>query len=76
LFSLRTLLASIIMAFFVYTALYYMADQVNMERTIGIFWQVVVALFAGLASYFIASYKLNRNELIQIVSVLVRKPKK
>jgi len=69
-FFLRTVAASFIMIFFVYTTLYYMADWVDMERAIGVVIQASVAILVGLASYLIVSYKINRLALIQIVGAL------
>jgi len=69
-FFLRTVAASFIMIFFVYTTLYCVADWVNMERAIGVVIQTSAAILVGLASYLIASYKINRLALIQIVGAL------
>jgi len=73
---LRTLAASLIMAFFVYTTLYYVADWVDMERTVGVLLQLVAALSMGLISYVVASFKLNRKELTEMVGALSHKFRK
>jgi len=73
---LRTLVASLIMAFFVYTTLYYVADWVDMERTVGVLLQLVAALSMGLISYVVASFKLNRKELTEMVGALSHKFRK
>ncbi len=73
---LRTVLASLVMAFFVYATLYYMADRVDMERLWGVLWQMTIALLIGAASYLTVSYRINRHELIQIFSALKREFRK
>ncbi len=69
-FLLRTIIASFIMIFFVYTTLYYMADWVDMERSIGVMTQASAAIAIGMISYLVASYKINRMALIQIIGAL------
>jgi putative peptidoglycan lipid II flippase len=75
-FSVKTVLASLIMAFFVYTSLYYMAGQVDMGRSWGVATQLLVATVVGGFVYLLASYKLNRPELIKIVGALKHEFKK
>ncbi len=75
-FSAKTLLASLIMAFFVYTTLYYIADLVDMTRAIGVGLQMMVAMAVGGLSYLIASYWLNRQVLVQITGALKREIKR
>lgn len=69
-FFLKTALASLIMGLLVYASLYFMAPRVDMQRAVGLVTQVSVALAVALVSYLLASYYLNRPELVKFFKAI------